>query len=132
MKDFVDELSNLYAAFASASALESVALKAATVLPILALQKPHRASKNHENSACLTRRLSTWMEGNLNDLVLEGRTIQKRLRAPTHMHALLINPRHVYSPTSGKCGAALDILADNREGGVLHIARPKQPQLSHS
>ena len=34
-REFVDELSKLYLSFASASALESIALKAATVLPIL-------------------------------------------------------------------------------------------------
>ncbi len=134
-KDFVDVLSNLYAAFASASALESVALKAATVLPILALQKPHRASKNKENSACLTRRLSTWKEGNLNDLVLEGRTIQKRLRAPTQSKYTANQSKarlFANKMFAGKCGAALDILADNGEGGVLHIADCVDPNNPNS
>ena len=36
-RDFVSELSKLYFAFASASSLESVALKAVTILPILLL-----------------------------------------------------------------------------------------------
>ncbi len=107
-------MSNLYAAFASASAsaLESVAL------PILSLQKPHRAS---ENSACLTRRLSTWKEGNLNDLLLE---IQRRLRAPVvSKYAANQSQARLFANKmfAGKCGAALDILADNREGGVLHL-----------
>ena len=47
-------------AFASASALESIALKAATVFPILLLQKPRRASKAKEHAACLERRLRSW------------------------------------------------------------------------
>ncbi len=118
-KEFVDELSNLYAAFASASALESVALKAATVLPILSLQKP---SKNKENSAYLTR-LSTWKEGNLNDLLLEGRMIQRRLHAPVvSKYAANQSQARLFANKmfTGKCGAALDILADNREGGVYY------------
>ncbi len=40
-KAFVAELARLYGAFASSSALESVALKAVTTFPILVLQKPH-------------------------------------------------------------------------------------------
>lgn len=44
-KAIVCEISSLFTAFASASFMESVALKAATVLPILFLQKPHRTSK---------------------------------------------------------------------------------------
>jgi len=38
-RDFVSELSRLYLAFGSASTLEAVALKTATVLLILLLQK---------------------------------------------------------------------------------------------
>ena len=56
-KEFVDELSYLFQAFASASALESIALKSATILPILLLQKPHKASKIKEHITCLERRL---------------------------------------------------------------------------
>ena len=41
-KEFVHELSRLFLAFASASSMESIALKATIVLPILLLQKPHR------------------------------------------------------------------------------------------
>jgi hypothetical protein len=78
-RDFVGELSRLYLAFASASALEAIALKATTVLPILLLQKPQRTSKAKEHATCLERRLRSWKEGNLNDLILEGRAIQRRL-----------------------------------------------------
>ena len=44
-RDFVSELSWLYLAYRSASALEAVAQKAAIVLPILLLQKPSKRSK---------------------------------------------------------------------------------------
>ena len=49
-KAFVLELTRLYKAFATNSALECVAMKAAIVLPILALQKP--SSSFEEKSAC--------------------------------------------------------------------------------
>ena len=54
-KDFVRELSKLYSAYGSASALESVALKAAVVLPILLLQKPSRTSKTKQHITLLDR-----------------------------------------------------------------------------
>ena len=78
-KNFVSELASLFRAFAKQSSLESVAFKAITVFAILALQKPFRSSKSKDHIACLERRLSLWRDGNLNDLVLEGRTIQQRL-----------------------------------------------------
>ena len=78
-KPFVSELARLFKAFASSSAMESVAMKAAIVLPTLLLQKPSFKSKVKEHSVCLDRRLNTWLNGDLNDLLLEGRTIQQCL-----------------------------------------------------
>ena len=75
-KDFVRELSRLYSAYGSASALESVALKAAQVFPILILQKPNRASKIKVHITHLERRLEWWSNGDLDKLVMEGRAIQ--------------------------------------------------------
>ena len=63
-KGFVNELSRLYLAYGSASALESVALQA-TILLILLLQKP---SQTKEHIACLERRLSLWSSGELMSL----------------------------------------------------------------
>ena len=55
-KSFTNELARLFHAFA----LESVALKAATVLPLLVLQKPHRRSKPKDHIGCLERRLKLY------------------------------------------------------------------------
>ena len=76
MKHFVGELSKLYQTFASASALESIVLKAATVL---SCKNQKKSSKAKEHAACLERRLRSWKEGNLNNLLLEGRAIDGRL-----------------------------------------------------
>ena len=59
----------------SRSALECIA---AVVLPILMLQKPSTKSKAKKHIACLERRLKMWQEGDLSDLLLEGRTIMAR------------------------------------------------------
>ena len=44
-KSFITEVARLYRAVATSSALESIALKASTVLTALALQKPYPKSK---------------------------------------------------------------------------------------
>ena len=77
-RSFVSELSRLYLAFGSSSILEAVALKAATVFPILLLQKPSRASKTKDHINCLERRLVSWSNSELNELVREGRALQQR------------------------------------------------------
>ena len=127
-KEFTNELSRLFLALASASSMETVALKAATVLLILLLQKPHHRSKAKEHVACLERRLSIWKEGNLNDLTLEGRTIQSRLRkfnqfmAKQNLSRSFANLMFV-----GKTKAALDLLSQAQKGGVLHLSDPSDP-----
>ncbi len=134
-KNSLKHFSNLYCAFASASALESVALKAATIFPILMLQKPQRASKNKEHILCLVRRLKAWKEGNLNDLVLEGRTIQRRLHVPGKSKFDSKESRarlFANKMFTGKCGAALDLLTDSKEGGVLHLADRVDPNNPNS
>lgn len=78
-KSFVSELARLYEAFASCSALESIALMATIVLPILVLQKPHFKSKVKEHIACLERRLKCWKAGDIASLLSEGRILQQRL-----------------------------------------------------
>ena len=46
------------------------------------LQKPSKSSTSKEHLEALTRRLSLWNEGKINELLYEGQTIQDRLKAP--------------------------------------------------
>ena len=78
-KEFVRELSRLYLAYGCASALESVALEATIVLPILLLQKPSRISRTKQHIVLLERRLGLWSNDDLDELVREGRVIQQRM-----------------------------------------------------
>ena len=79
----VKELTHLFEAYAEATTLESVAITAAMVLPSLILQKPHRSSKKKEHIKCIERRMQLWKDGNLDDLLKEGQTIQQHLHKPT-------------------------------------------------
>ena len=127
-RDFVSELSRLYLAYGSASTLEAVALKAATVLPILLLQKPSKRSKTKHHTKCLERRLASWSNGDLEELVREGRTLQQRLprdgsaRANTNLARSFANLMFM-----GKCKAALDLISNVEKGGILHLNDPADP-----
>ena len=115
------ELTRLMDGFAEESALESVALKAAMVMPSLVLQKPHAKSKTKDRVTHLDRHLDTW-KGDLETLVREGRAIQQRLRT---------NPRpdsddkaaKVFARLmlEGKVRAALRYLSDHEMNGVLPL-----------
>ena len=56
-KDFVFELAKLYHTFANGSAFESIALKAASLMPVLLLQKPACRFKTSDLISCLERHL---------------------------------------------------------------------------
>jgi len=58
--------------------MESIALCAAMLMPILLLQKPHARSKTKHHMKCLKRHLSHWNAGDIDALLDECRTIQSQ------------------------------------------------------
>ena len=122
---FVAELTRLFDAFASRSALESIALRAATVMPILLLQKPSSTSKSKDHNECLKRRMALWKEGDLSELVREGRTLQHRLlnsRKPPSLHAeQQLSRTFAKLMFEGKTHAAIRLLSDGGKGGFLSL-----------
>lgn len=129
-KKFVSELSQLYLAFGSASTLEAVALKAATIFPILLLQKPSRASKTKDHIKCLERRLANWCNGDLDELLRECRVIQQQQRLPKSGSSKTNNNlarNFAKLMFMGKCKAALNLLSKEEKGGFLHLDDPTNP-----
>ena len=59
----------------------AIALKVYMVLPSLLLQKPSQNSKAKDHCRKLEERLSLWKEGQMLDLLKEGRLIQERLKS---------------------------------------------------
>ena len=121
------ELARLFRAAGEGSTLERIALKAVFMLCSLVLQKPSRTSKSKDHISCIERRLNLWMDGNLNELVLEGRAIQQRLRDDCHCaHRSDPDGRLAYSFAKfmfdGKTKRALDMLSGERKGGLLHLS----------
>ncbi len=122
---FVSELARLFEAFASRSALEPIALRAAIVLPLLLLQKPSRNSKPKDHQDCLKRRLDLWKDGNLHELLREGRAIQYRLVSTCKLPSQNIEKQLTRTFTKlmfeGKTHAALQLLSDSGKGGFLSL-----------
>ena len=121
-RSFVKELTRLIDGYAKGSALESVALKAAMVMPSLVLQKPHAKSKTKDHVTHLDRCLDTWKKGDLETLLREGRAIQQRLRTnprpDTDDKAAEVFARLMLE---GKVHAALHYLSDHEMNDVLHL-----------
>ena len=124
-KLLVSELARLYLAFATGSVLESVALKAVIVLPLLLLQKPARNSKAKEHVACIERRLPLWCDGQLDTLVAEGKALQDRLSVlPSKYKVKECDSiarsfsKHIFQ---GKVKSALDLLKNKSKSGLLHL-----------
>lgn len=122
-KDFVKELVNLLKAFTDRSTLESVALRAAMVMPSLLLQKASRTSKPKDCVNQLKRRMIDWKKGNISALLHEGRTIQKRL--PSMGHGAMPENTLVRTFTQlmakGKVKDALRVLSQQAKGRVLPL-----------
>ena len=125
---FVREISRMFRAFADSSALESVAMKVVMVMPALLLQKPHPRSKARDHVVHLERRLQLWLDGRLDELLKEGRTIQRQL---------LRNPPKQQEDTArvfaklmmeGKVRAALRIVTGSCGGGLLPLDQIADPE----
>ena len=78
-KAFLTVVKDLFDQFSCDGPLKPLAVKLILIAGPLLLQKPSASSKSKEHAECLTRRLALWEEGNLSDLLREGKTIQSRL-----------------------------------------------------
>lgn len=125
-KEFVSELTRLVRGYAEASALEFVAIKAAMVLPLLALQKPWADSKTKDHCVILGRRLRAWKQGDINGLVREGRVIQQHLTTSRHGAKEGERKERVARAFArlmfkGRVRSALRLVSDLNGGGVLDL-----------
>ena len=124
-KDYVREQARLFSAYAEKSALEQVSLKAALVMPLLLLQKPHSKLKTKEHAQCLERRLKLWFLGNIKELAHECRTIQQHL-APRRQYGSQdqrIARSFSHLMFRGKVRAAMHLISDQSSAGVLNLDR---------
>ena len=123
-KSFIRELTRMFQAYADASALESVALEAAMIMPALLLQKPHPKSKAKEHTAHLDHRLKLWTNGDFAALLAEGRTIQHHLNTSRNQSQRSSNQTaqaFAKLMMEGKVRAALRLISEDSSGGMLSL-----------
>ena len=100
-------------------------MRAAVVLPILMLQKPSSKSKAKEHNSCLERCLNTWLDGDLDNLLFEGRTLQQRITKSALEDNSKRQKRHARSFANlmfeGKTKAAICLLTAESKRGVLRL-----------
>ena len=121
-KEFIMELRRLWRAHATASAMEAIALRAAAVMCVPLLQKPHEKSKTRDHVSYLERRLKLWTKGDIKDLLAEGRTIQGYLRRGKRWRSQEdITRTFTKLILLGNVTAAMRVITDHSTGGVLDL-----------
>ena len=94
-------------------------------MSILLLQKPFRSSKKKDHTACLTRRLSIWKEGDIKILLMEVRSLQSRLQRFSYPSSDEDDGNLARSFSKlmfqGKVNAALQLLTGQGKGTVLGV-----------
>ena len=121
-KHFTQALSKLYIDYGECTALESIALKAASIFTPLMLQQPLAKSSYKENKAHLARRLTLWDEGNIKQLLSEGASIQARL--PKELRTLsdaTLAKRFATMVFNGNFKGAMSLIMNKAKGGVLPL-----------
>lgn len=92
---------------------QHIALKAAFVLIAVCLQKPSQKSKTKDPKECLTRRVALRKNGDIDQLIREGRTIQQRIGRSRKIEPP--NKAKIFAKLviKGQIIAALRYLSDN-------------------
>ena len=123
--EFVRLIASYYQMFGSRGAGAGVAIQAAMVATQLLLQRPHQCKDQAVHRECLGRRLQLWTDGNINELIIEARTIQRQLAEAVHNPRVAPgsdNARQFASMVkSGKLKAAAHMLSNERSGGLHHL-----------
>ena len=104
------------------------------ILPAILLQKPSKNSKTKDHIVRLEERLQMWKNGNLTDIMNEGRTIQKRLIATKQKPKKDFAKIFSNLMLQGKVNAALKMLSQNEVGvhqtneRIVNELKAKHPQ----
>ena len=121
-KAFVYEMARLFNAYAEASSMEGVAIKAAMVFPALVLQKPFKTSRSKDHSKFLERRMKEWETGHFLALFDEAKAIQARLSANTiPQQSKPIARKFAELMMSGKVKAATRLITEENHSSVLPL-----------
>ena len=102
---------------------DTIAMKALMVLPTLLLQKTFLTSKYKDNVETLKRRLNQWKDGQIEKLLVEGKTIQERLFKDNVKNQSSDRKATLFARfmENGKVNKALKFLESSKNGGILTL-----------
>ena len=121
-KKYIEEITRLLKLWIQDSLLKSIGLKAIHVMPVLLLQKPRKNSKSKDHLVSLDRCLKLWEEGNISNLLHEGKTIQERMKVSEKgMNIEKISLKFKNMMGKGNIDGALKLLTENMSNGILSL-----------
>ena len=77
-KKYITETTKLMNGWTNNLPLKDIAFKAIGIMPSLLLQKLSKTSKAKDHLKALERIIDLWSNGNIDELLFEGETIQSR------------------------------------------------------
>ena len=119
-EEFIAELARIFNHFSSGSQFERIAFTMAAIIFPLVLQKPSQGSKAADHKRYLEKRLDLWKKGKLDDLLQEGRAVQKRFSHKKKSLPAKKEERFIKLMEKGKVSAALRCIG-SLETGVLDV-----------
>ena len=118
-KSFISLLRFWLEEFNKDTSFKAIAMKVFMILPCLLLQKPSANSKSAEHTRKLEHRLQLWETGKFNDILQEGKLIQKRLTESKRRTPIETGKVFARLMLQGKVNAALRFLSDKGDNEVL-------------
>ena len=127
-RTFIGMLSTLFNAFGNDSpGSADYAMKAAMVMQQLLLQKPVGKHTFAASKECLQRRIASWNQGAVRELLRESTTIQHQLAEHRSCHPGRNGPttdpacKFASNIEQGKLSASIRQLSPDQSGGVLDL-----------
>jgi len=121
-KVYIDEMTKLLNSWSNETSLMNVAFKALMIMPNLLLQKPSKTSKAKDHLKALERRLKTWKEGDVLELLREGETIQNLLQKIISKKRIAeLSKQFASHMHKGNINAAIKVLTNNMKNGILPL-----------
>lgn len=128
-RDFIDQVTLHINNWNNGSDEQHVSLKAAFVLLAVGLQKPGPKSKAKDHADALSKRLVLWKEGEIHNLLREGRIIQGRIGKSKMSDPPDKSKVFAKLVLEGQINAALRFVSETSSGGVLGLTDDVMAQL---
>ena len=121
-KKCITETTKLMNGWTDNSPLKGIAFTVIHVIPSLLLQKPSKTSKAKDHLKALERRTDLWINGNIDEHLFEGETIQSRLHYINTPKSIgKLSKKFALLMEKGNVNGALKLLTSNISNGILPL-----------